>query len=83
MRLSQADVDAIARRLDELAAPPNERPFYTVAKLASRLSLSERTVKDLLARGTIPSYRVAGSRRVDPADVDAYLAANRSERRAA
>ncbi len=83
MRLSQADVDAIARRLDELAVHPGERPFYTVAKLASRLSLSERTVKDLLARGTIPSYRVAGSRRVDPADVDAYLAANRSERRAA
>lgn len=83
MRLSQADVDAIARRLDELAVHSSERPFYTVAKLASRLSLSERTVKDLLARGTIPSYRVAGSRRVDPADVDAYLAANRSERRAA
>ena len=31
----------------------------------------------LLASGTIPSYRVEGARRIDPSDVDAYLAEHR------
>jgi excisionase family DNA binding protein len=47
--------------------------FFTPKTLASYLALSERTVRQLLADSTIPSYRIAGSRRIDPDDVDRYL----------
>jgi hypothetical protein len=30
-------------------------------------------VRQLLADSAIPSYRIAGSRRIDPTDVDNYL----------
>jgi excisionase family DNA binding protein len=49
------------------------RAFFTPKTLAQYLAVSERTVRSMLAKGTIPSYLVEGSRRVDPADVDAYL----------
>jgi excisionase family DNA binding protein len=49
------------------------RAFLTPKTLARYLALSERTVRQLLADGVIPSYRIAGSRRIDPTDVDEYL----------
>jgi excisionase family DNA binding protein len=51
--------------------------------LADYLALSERTVRELLRTGAIPSYKVSGARRIDPADVDAWLAACREEGKAA
>jgi excisionase family DNA binding protein len=51
--------------------------FFTVKALADYLALSERTVRSMLAAGVIVSYRVEGARRIDPADVDAYLAERR------
>ena len=59
------------------------RPFFTPKTLAHRLAVSERTVRELLRTGEIASYRVGGSRRIDPKDVDAFLAARRRERGAA
>jgi excisionase family DNA binding protein len=56
------------------------RPFFTTRSLARRLALSERTVRDLIRRGDIPSYKVAGARRIDPQDVDIWLADRRQER---
>ncbi len=50
------------------------RAFFTPRTLADYLALSERTVRQLLADGVIPSYKLGGARRVDPADVDAYVA---------
>ena len=47
--------------------------FFTPRTLAAYLALSERTVRQLLADSAIPSYRIAGSRRIDPRDVDDYL----------
>lgn len=63
-----------------------ERPFYTTKTLAKRLVLNERTVRRLLDSGEIPSYYVGPSgtaRRIDPEDVDSYLARRRDDRRAA
>jgi excisionase family DNA binding protein len=54
------------------------RPFFTARTLAQYLALSERTVRQMLADGVIPSYLIGGSRRGDPADVDAYLATRRA-----
>jgi excisionase family DNA binding protein len=59
------------------------RPFFTSRQLADYLALSERTVRELLRTGAIPSYKVSGARRIDPADVDAWLAACREEGKAA
>ena len=64
--------------MTDLASVKNDlRPFYTTRSLARRLSLSERTVRDLIRRGDIPSYKVAGARRIDPVDVDSWLAQRR------
>jgi len=53
------------------------RPFFTPKPLAEYLSISERTVRDMLSKQRIPSYKVEGQRRIDPTDVEQYLARNR------
>lgn len=58
----------------------DRRPFFTAKTLAAYLAISERTVRDMLAKGRIPSYRVEGQRRVAAEDVDAYLAQRRDGR---
>jgi excisionase family DNA binding protein len=58
-------------------ADDNRRPFFTPKTLAAYLAVGERTVYALLADGSMPSYKIAGTRRIDPDDVDAYLAARR------
>ena len=62
------------------AAGTSEEPFYTVAQLASRLSLSERTVRDMLNRGEIPCYRIGPQRRIDPDDLRQWLEQRRERR---
>jgi excisionase family DNA binding protein len=59
------------------------RALLTPRGLAAYLSISERTVRELLRTGELPSYKVAGARRIDPDDVDAWLAKRRRERRVA
>ena len=49
------------------------RPFFTPRTLAEYLSISERTVRQMLAEGRIPSYKIEGLRRISPTDVDHYL----------
>ncbi len=56
---------------------PERRAFFTPKTLATYLALSERTVREMLRRGALPSYRVGGARRIDPSDVDSYLAGRR------
>lgn len=57
----------------------SRRAFFTPRTLADYLALSERTVRAMLAEHRIPSYKVEGARRIDPADVDAYLARRRDD----
>jgi excisionase family DNA binding protein len=63
--------------------PAGRRALLTPRGLAEYLSLSERTVRELLRIGEVASYKVAGARRIDPDDVDEWLAGRRRERRAA
>jgi excisionase family DNA binding protein len=56
------------------------RPFFTPRALAEYLSISERTVRDMLSKERIPSYKVEGLRRIDPVDVEDYLARHRNGR---
>jgi len=60
-----------------------QRPFYTTRSLAQRLSVNEKTVRRLLNSGEIASYYIGTARRIDPDDVDSYLARRRNDRRAA
>jgi excisionase family DNA binding protein len=60
-------------------ATGERRAFFTPKALAIYLSLSERTVREMLRNGVIPSYRIEGARRIDPCDVDSYLAGRRQE----
>lgn len=55
------------------------QPFFSPKALAEYLSISERTVREMLSKQCIPSYRVEGQRRIDPADVERYLARNRND----
>ena len=58
----------------------DHRPLLTPKALAAKLSISERTSRQMIADGRIASYRIEGCRRVDVADLDAYLQRNRTER---
>jgi excisionase family DNA binding protein len=57
-----------------------EEPFYTVAGLARKLAISERTVRKMLNRGDLPCYRIGAQRRIDPADVSRWLEQQRERR---
>lgn len=57
--------------------PVDARPFFTVRTLADHLGLNERSVRRLIATRKIVSYRIEGSRRIKPSDVDAYLETKR------
>jgi len=50
--------------------------FHTVAELAARLRLSERTAYDLVRQGRIPgAVKVGGQWRIRAAPLDAWLEA--------
>ncbi len=81
-----AEVQAALRELRaELAALREDlegwhgREFLTAKDLEQILRLSPRAVRHLVNSGQIPSHKVGGARRIDPADLRSYLAANRSE----
>ncbi len=53
--------------------------FFTERSLAAYLSVSDRTVRNWIRRGQLPSYKLGASRRIDPADVEDFLARHRDE----
>ena len=59
-------------------------PKLITAKEASEaLGVSTRTLLNLRTRGEISSIRVGGQVKYDPADVQAYIARNRTEAKGA
>jgi len=53
--------------------------FFTERTLAAYLSVSDRTIRNWIRRGDLPSYKLGASRRIDPADVEDFLARHRDE----
>jgi excisionase family DNA binding protein len=53
--------------------------FFTERSLATYLAVSDRTIRNWIRRGELPSYKLGAARRIDPADVDAFLEARREE----
>jgi len=53
--------------------------FFTERTLAAYLSVSDRTIRNWIRRGDLPSYKLGAARRIDPADVEDFLARRRDE----
>jgi excisionase family DNA binding protein len=53
--------------------------FFTERSLAAYLAVSDRTVRNWIRRGQLPSYKLGASRRIDPADVESFLESRREE----
>ena len=54
-------------------------PFFTERSLAAYLAVSDRTIRNWIRRGELPSYKLGAARRIDPADVEDFLACHRDE----
>jgi excisionase family DNA binding protein len=53
--------------------------FFAERTLAAYLSVSDRTIRNWIRRGELPSYKLGASRRINPADVEDFLARHRDE----
>jgi excisionase family DNA binding protein len=50
-----------------------QRFLLTVAETAAKLNVSEKTVRRLIAKGSLPALRVGGAVRVDPLELELWL----------
>lgn len=55
-----------------------ETPLRDVAAVARRLGVSVKTVRRMVARGDLAAVRVGRSLRIMDADLESYIAAQRS-----
>lgn len=62
--------------MERKAASPT---FFTERTLADFLAVSDRTIRNWIRRGELPSYKLGAARRIDPADVEDFLARHRDE----
>lgn len=53
--------------------------FFTERSLAAYLAVSDRTIRNWIRRGELPSYKLGAARRIDPADVEDFLTRHRDE----
>ncbi len=53
--------------------------FFTERTLADFLAVSDRTIRNWIRSGKLPSYKLGAVRRIDPADVEDFLARHRDE----
>jgi len=66
--------------LDNKGMKRNASPaFFTERSLAAYLAVSDRTIRNWIRRGELPSYKLGAARRIDPEDVQAFLNARREE----
>ncbi len=62
-----------------MARKPAAPSFFTERSLAAYLAVSDRTIRNWIRRGELPSYKLGAARRIDPADVDAFLHRHRDD----
>jgi len=62
--------------VERKASQPN---FFTERTLADFLAVSDRTIRNWIRRGELPSYKLGAARRIDPVDVEDFLARHRDE----
>lgn len=59
------------------ATQPPGRPLLTKADVCARLAVSLRTLDRLIAQNALPTIKVGRAVRFDPADVEAYIDAQK------
>lgn len=59
--------------------PAPSPAFFTERTLADYLAVSDRTIRNWIRRGDLPSYKLGAARRIDPADVEDFLARHLDE----
>jgi excisionase family DNA binding protein len=59
--------------------PPTSPQLLTIDEAATRMSMSTRYVRRLVAERRIPFYRLGRSVRIDPADLAAHVQSGRVE----
>jgi excisionase family DNA binding protein len=64
----------------EVTVLTERKAFFSPRSLAEYLEVSERTVREWLEQGTLPSYRFGGSRRIAADDVDTFVSQRRERR---
>lgn len=83
VRLDRESLEALARRVAELLdergtpapAPDHDSAaLLTVANVAERLAVTAKTVRQLIHAGELRAATVAGRLRIEPAELDAFLA---------
>lgn len=67
------DIEGMKRKAVEVIS------FFTERTLAEYLAVSDRTIRNWIRRGELPSYKLGAARRIDPVDVEDFLARNRDE----
>jgi excisionase family DNA binding protein len=67
----------------ELSINAERDAWFTEESLASWLRISDRKVRQWVAEGRLPSYKLDGCRRFHPEDVDQFVSQFRDSRRAA
>jgi excisionase family DNA binding protein len=70
---------AIALDIGGMQRKPSKASFFTERTLADFLTVSDRTIRNWIRRGELPSYKLGAARRIDPADVEVFLARHRDE----
>jgi excisionase family DNA binding protein len=56
-----------------------DRPLLNVYKAAARLAVSEKTIRRLIRKGELSAFRVGGSPRLDPDELEQWLNARRTQ----
>lgn len=79
MEKDRAELFVRRRHLGGMERKATSPRFFTERSLAEFLAVSDRTVRNWIRRGELPSYKLGAARRIDPADVDDFLARHRDE----
>jgi len=79
MEQSRTELFARRRHLGGMERKLFSPSFFTERTLADFLAVSDRTVRNWIRRGELPSYKLGAARRIDPADVEDFLARHRDE----
>lgn len=69
----------LATDIEGMKRKPISITFFTERSLADYLAVSDRTIRNWIRRGELPSYKLGAARRIDPADVEDFLARHRDE----
>lgn len=73
-QVAQDIADAIATHIAPLLGEP---PLYTLPQVASKLNIRLRKLEYMVADGRIASVKVEGARRIEQAELERYIAAQR------